>query len=615
MQIRYKYLLYIFLILILAIQRLFAQDMTDSLRVYDLQDTIVVVADRYKHQLKNLTNTYQIIPGQQVENISRHSALELVDIVFPSSYMLEKMVIGYGVGVEGAGTINMRGQGGKPNTGMLVLLNGHPDFMGIFGHPLPDVYGMDDVQQVEILAGPSSSVFGSQAMGGVINIKSGPDYNRLAKVSVAGGTYKTYNVGLNFAKMINKSGFFATIRHKHTDGHIDKSSFTSYHFQAGWQYQINPTWQLSIQGRYVPYEFDDPARTADPAGLGIYGKIKRSTGELILENSAEFIQGSTQIYGNWGEHQFWDGFESKDHTYGISSYQNLSLNSKLNLAVGGDLVFYGGQARNEYIPPGIVNDDKNELTSAGLYGLVMYNPFQNLSLKFGLRYQYNSLPLEEWAPMAGLNYSLTPAVKIYANYQAGFRFPTLNELYLFPISNPNLKQELIQTIESGIWLYWATVNSLRLTVFRNDVENIIQATPPPPPIPYANSGQADQMGFEAQLTQRVFSGFDLQLSYSYLDPDQLTAYNPRNQIKIFLNYNYGRFHSTLFGRYVDHLYAENKEKSRLQDYAVTNLILSYDLNPWNLNIKLLNLFDRAYDVQPDYQAPGFHFIAGFDYRL
>jgi outer membrane cobalamin receptor len=176
-----------------------------------------------------------------------------------------------------------------------------------------------------------------------------------------------------------------------------------------------------------------------------------------------------------------------------------------------------------------------------------------------------------------------------------------------------LKQELIQTIESGIWLYWADLNSLRLTLFRNDVENIIQA--PPPPIPYTNSGQADQMGFEAQLNQGVFKGFDLQLSYSYLDADQLTAYNPRNQIKIFLNYDYGRFHSTLFGRYVDHLYAKNNEKSRLKDYVVTNLILSYDLNPWNLHIKLLNIFDRAYDVQPGYPAPGFHFIAGFDYRL
>ena len=612
---RYKYIFCLLFIVNLVNHRVIAQDVGDSLQVYDLQDTIVVVADRYKHRLKDLTNTYQIIPGKQVESISRHSALEMVDIVFPSAYMIEKMIIGYGVGVEGAGTINMRGQGGKPNTGMLILLNGHPDFMGIFGHPLPDVYGLDDVQQVEILAGPSSSVFGSQAMGGVINIKSGPDYKRLAKVSMAAGSHKTYNIGLNFAKMINNNGFFATIRHKHTDGHIKQSSFTSYHFQAGWQYQINPNWQISVHGRYVPYEFDDPARKTDRAGLGAYAKIKRGTGEVILENSGEFVQGSTQIYGNWGHHRFYDGFESNDHSYGLSSYQHISLNSDLSFAVGGDLILYGGRAENNYIQPGIVNDEAHQLTSAGAYGLVMYNPLSNLSLKFGLRYQYNSLPLQQWAPVAGLNFSISPAIKIYANYQTGFRFPTLNELYLFPISNPDLKEELIQSVESGIWFYWSDLNSLRLTVFRNDVENIIQAPPPPPPIPYANSGKADQMGFEAQLTQRVLQGFDLQLSYSYLDPDHLTAYNPKHQIKIFLNYFRGRFRSTLFGRYVDHLYAKNNGNSRLKDYAVTNLILSYDLNPCDLNVKLLNLFDRSYYVQPGYPAPGFHFIAGFDYRF
>jgi len=612
---RYTFISIVLFLFASATRHVTAQEIKDSLKVYNLKDTIVVVADRYKQPLKNLTNTYQIVPGKLVENISQHSSLEMVDIVFPSAYLLQKMIVGYGVGSEGAGTINMRGQGGKPNTGMLVLLNGHPDFMGIFGHPLPDVYGMDDVEQIEILAGPSSTVFGSQAMGGVINIKAGPDYSRLVKLSMSAGSYKTYNVGLNFAKMLNRSGFFVTIRRKSTDGHIPKSSFRSYHFQTGWQYQINPHWQVSIQGRYVPYEFDDPVRTSDPAELGIYGKIKRGTGEVIIENSNDFIQGSTQVYGNWGEHRFYDGFESNDYAYGLSSYQNFSFAPNFSFAIGGDLIYYGGQARNDYVLPGIVNNDVHRFTSVAVYGLAMYNPYSNLSLKFGLRHQYNSQPLKAWAPVAGLSLSLTPAIKVYANYQAAFRFPTLNEFYLFPIANPNLDQELINTIEAGMWFYWSKMNSLRLTVYRNDVKNIIQAPPPPPLIPYANSGKADQIGIETQLTQQVAKGINLQFSYSYLNPDHLTAYNPRNQIKIFLNYDNGKFHTSFFARYVDHLYAANNEKSRLKDYTVTNLIVSYDLSHWNINLKLLNLFDRLYDVQPEYRAPGFHFIAGFDFRL
>ena len=223
MNLRSIITLFVFLLLITL--PVFSQDNEDDLQVYNLQDTIVVIADRYKLPLKNITYTYEIINGEKVRQLARHSALEMVDIAYPSAYMLDNKILGYGVGRDGAGTINIRGQGGKPNTGILVLLNGHPDFMGLFGHPLPDVYGMDDVDQVEILAGPTSSVFGSQAMGGVINIKTAPDYRHLLNLSVAGGKHGTYNLGLNLAKRLNTHGFYVSLRQKHTDGHIDKTSF------------------------------------------------------------------------------------------------------------------------------------------------------------------------------------------------------------------------------------------------------------------------------------------------------------------------------------------------------------------------------------------------------
>ena len=174
-----------------------ASESDDSLKVYDSQDTIVVVADRYQLPLKNLTYTHQVIPANIVSTYGTHSALELVDMSFPSAFTLDKKVIGYGVGPDGGGSVNIRGQGGKPNSGLLVLINGHPDIMGLFGHPLPDVYGIDEIDQVEILAGPTSTVFGSNAMGGVINIKTRPNYTKWFRFSAEGGSFNTYNLGLS----------------------------------------------------------------------------------------------------------------------------------------------------------------------------------------------------------------------------------------------------------------------------------------------------------------------------------------------------------------------------------------------------------------------------------
>ena len=281
-----------------------AQEQGDEMKIYDLQDTIVVVANRYQTTLKNLTYTHQLINNQEVEKLSTHSSLEVVDIFFPSAYTLDKKILGYGVGAEGAGSINLRGQGGKPNTGLLVLINGHPDFMGIFGHPLPDVYS-NDVNQVEIIAGPSSTVFGSQAMGGIVNINTRPDYSKFLKLFLEGGSHGTYNIGFNLNKSLGSGGFYLNAKHQHTDGHAQNTGFNSFHFQGGVDIRLNKIWKIGLSGRFVPYEFDDPVRNGtDPAQLGTYAKINRGNGDLIVENKSDILQGSTQIYGNWGHHRF-----------------------------------------------------------------------------------------------------------------------------------------------------------------------------------------------------------------------------------------------------------------------------------------------------------------------
>lgn len=607
---------HILIIIIFSIScNLFSQDSEQELQVYDLQDTIVVVADRFKVPLKNLTYTHQVVDRSLVATLSTHSSLEVIDIAFPSAFTLDKKIIGYGVGREGAGSINMRGQGGRPNTGMLVLINGHPDFMSLFGHPLPDVYGIDDVQQIEILAGPSSTVFGSQAMAGIVNIKTKPDYNQLVRLSVEAGSHRTYNLGVNVNKSFPDAGVFFSARRMQTDGHIDQSGFKSYHFQAGAEYQINPTWQLSLHGRFVPYEFDDPSRgTADPAMLGTYAKIKRGTGEVILENNGKILNGSSQFYANWGDHRFYDGFQSKDFTIGVSSYQQWKAGEDLSLAGGVDLIQYGGRAENKNTP-GVVNEDNHQLNSAGIYLLGLYSAISNTSLKLGLRYQYNSLPLASLSPVAGINYSVFSNLKLYANYQNGFRYPTLNELYLFPIANPDLKEERINSVEGGLWYFWAPKNSLRLTYYYNDVKNIIQAPQPPPPVPYTNSGAAIQQGIEAQVNFYVFRNFAVQGSYSYLDPNHITKFNPRHQIKYLLILEVNNIDIILNGKYVGQLYAENDSKSRLADYYVMNMILSWQIDPLKFNFKIRNLLNRKYESLPGYPAPAFHFFLGADYIL
>jgi len=614
----------VFILLMAFIFSLKAQTEQDTLSLYNLNDSIVVIANRYQVSMKNISDSYEVIPSEQIKDFANHSVLELVDISYPSAFVMDKRIMGYGVGPDGSGQVYLRGMGGQPNTGVLVLLNGHPDFMGIFGHPLPDVYGIDDIQQVEVLAGPGSTVFGSQAMGGVINIITQPDYSSLMKLSVEGGNYNTYKLGINIARQFGRNGLFFTLRKKQSDGHIDNTAFESFNIQAGWSYQFNPVWDLSVHGRYVPYSFDDPARVGldDVANLGTYAKIERGTGEIILKNMFDKLQGSTQIYTNLGKHRFYDGFESNDYTLGLSSYQNWLYSNNLSFAGGLDIIHYGGKAKNDFsfLPNGnpVVNTDEHQLTSYGLYILGFYSPWQIVHIKAGLRYQYNTLPLSQISPVAGISLNLHSSLKLFANYQNGFRNPTLMELYLFPSANNQLKEESVNSIEAGALFSWQNHNSFRIAVFKNQVENMIQSlrhTPPPPLYQFQNSGEADQWGIESKLKMMLVKNTGIQLGYSYIDPDQLTAFSPKHQFKYMLFSKYKRIGFNLYGKYIDGLYAANYSENSLPDYNILNFSLSYIFNTMEFYVKALNLLDRAYYVLPDYPAPGIQGRIGMIIKL
>ena len=584
---------------------------SDTLRVFESRDSVLVVADRLKLSLPEIAYTYQIIDKEAIQLLSQHSALELVDAVYPSAYILEKGVMGYGVGQAGAGNINIRGQGGRPNTGMLVLINGHPDFMGLFGHPLPDVYGTDDIQQIEILSGPASTLFGSQAMAGVINIRSMPDFTAPVKISASAGSYSSYNIGFNLNRHFNQHGFSLTVRQRATDGHIAKTSSKTLHLQTGWYYTISPAWQLSLEGRYVPFEFDDPSRIESKDQLGIYGKIRRGMAGINLKNDQGKFQGSTQVFTNLGHHRFYDGFESHDFSWGASSYQQWKASSKLNLAGGGEFIRYGGKAN--------VQDQKFREDTFGIYLLGFYTLSPLLNLKGGLRYQYSSLNLQQVTPQAGIALNILPNVQVYANYQSGFRYPTINELYLFQYSNPYLKAEEINSVEGGFMYYWPSQDHIRITVFRNNVNNLIT----PPPAPMTNSGAAKQWGMEVESQYTMTSWLSGQVGISLMDPGRLTAFNPQTQLKYQFHLHRAWFSAICYGKYVEKIFVENDSHLQLPDYHLLNLVLNATYSKWSLNVQLLNILDRkyiAFKYPPylalaDYRAPGFHFMTGLTYSL
>ncbi len=576
---------------------------------YRLQDSVVVVASRYAAPIWSETNALTVIPAADIERIADHSLLEAVQWEIPSAFLADTRIGGFGIGTAGTGMLSLRGQGGRPNTGVAVMIDGHPDFMGIFGHPLPDVYGMDNVERVDILLGPASTIFGGGALGGVVNIVSRSAMRNSFRISAEGGSWGTYASSLSVSRAFGAHGVQLTVAHSSTDGHLPQSDFRTTRVQAGWDWRMNSTWQISLRGRYVPYTFDDPTRNGDPAGLGTYGDIRRGMGQIVLRNDGAAVSGSTQAHFNAGHHEFFDGFVSDDQTLGLSTYQQWRAGEQLSVAAGGDLLRYGGSAN--------LNNIENVLTTAGAYAVAMYSPTARLHLRGGLRWQHHSLDLSTVAPTFGASVVPFAGLRVYVNYQSGFRHPTLRELSLFPSSNPDLTEERSTGYEAGCE-YGLPGGFIRFAAYRTHAVDMITtvANPsPPPPVRFQNAVEAEQWGMEATVRWRLLPFLHAQLAWNSLDPDGLTAFNPAQQFKYMILADAGSVHLAVAGQYVHDLFAGDNHTLHMPDYHLLDLSASWQLPAIEVYLKARNVLDRSYAILPGYEAPGAHYLLGLRYAL
>ena len=155
-------------------------------------DEVVVTGTRNSTDIRHLPMTITTVNHLKLTESHRTSVLPTLTEQVPSLFVTSRGVMGYGVSGGAAGGISLRGISGGSGQ-LMVLIDGHPQYMGIFGHPIADVYQSLMSEKVEVLRGPASVLYGSNAMGGVINIVTRKMLEDGVKtdVSVAYGSYNT----------------------------------------------------------------------------------------------------------------------------------------------------------------------------------------------------------------------------------------------------------------------------------------------------------------------------------------------------------------------------------------------------------------------------------------
>jgi iron complex outermembrane receptor protein len=131
---------------------------------------------------------------------------------------------------------------------------------GNYGHPLPDAYIASDVEKVEIIRGPASTLYGTNAMGGVVNIitKMQKENGFKANARLMFGSYNTQKYMTNTGFKMNGFDVFASFNHDQTDGHRDSSDFKINNGYARVGYNINSRFNLNADFSIANFDATDP---------------------------------------------------------------------------------------------------------------------------------------------------------------------------------------------------------------------------------------------------------------------------------------------------------------------------------------------------------------------
>lgn len=602
-----------------------ASGQEDSVRIARnlTTDEVVVTGTRNETDIRHLPMTISVVDRKQLESNYQPSVLPTLTEQVPGLFTTSRGIMGYGVSTGAAGGMSLRGIGGSPTAGLLVLIDGHPQYMGLMGHPIADAYQTMMTERVEVLRGPASVLYGSNAMGGVINIvtRQMKEEGSKTDIQAAYGSYNTLQTEVTNRLKRGRFSSIVTGSYNRSDGHRPDMDFEQYGGYAKLGYDFNDRWKLWGDVNVTHFNASNPGTVAAPY-IDNDSRITRGMASAALENHYRRTSGALSFFYNWGRHKINDGyhpgeepqtahFNSKDRMMGISWYQSASLFEGNRITAGFDYQHFGGESWYKVLATG----EKQPQVDKQLDELAGYVDFRQnigswLSLDAGLRVDHHSHTGTEWIPQGGLAFHLPRQAELKAMVSKGFRNPTIRELFMFS-KNPDLLPESLVSYELA-YTQRLCDNSLTygLNLYYINGKNIIQVDPAQRK--NVNTGHIENWGAEATVAYRFNAHWQADANYSWLHMEHPVLAAPEHKLYVGANYQQGRWTAASGVQYIRGLYTSVTQGQEKQEtFVLWNLNISYRLcNFASLFVKGENLLAQRYEINAGYPMPKATFMGG-----
>jgi vitamin B12 transporter len=575
-----------------------------------------------------------------------------------------------GVSLQESGTVGESAvlslRGTEPSQ-TLILLDGvrlNPPFLGRFD--LGNFF-TDEIGQVEIVRGAQSALYGSDAVGGVVNLRTRrPVLPKEISVTLGAGNFKTFRETLSVGGKQTQGDYRLTVSRTDSGGQFDHDRYggTAVSAEAGLNLGQEDRLEIVPRAQWdrkelaitdVPGPFSEACTDkASDAGncvefaSDVNRELERTFFFDVLKYDKTILPWwSISLTGAVVKTHLdednppepgaadpaWSYFEETETT-------ETTLNLQQNFVwLNGQVFTLGVEYVSDRVDAEISAPVIEELTgpfppidrgraNAALYLQQLWKRDKDFTLQAGVRIDKNSQFGRAVNPKVSSAYTLArTGTRLRAGWGTGFRAPTFQALYFPLFGNPDLDPEKSWSWEAGIRQpVLGETLILDVLFFRIDYKDLIQQTPG-----FENIGDARTQGVESVFEVRVISSMTVKANYTYLaaedqDSDQRLPFRPRHQGNISLLYAPTvNFSANLDVNMVSSqaltVDMVTPDGSLLTGdapgYARVDLSATYDvfgrffsLRETRFFVRIQNLLDREYQEIPGFPAPGIHFLAG-----
>jgi vitamin B12 transporter len=480
---------------------------------------------------------------------------------------------------------------------------------------------LDNLDKVEVSRGPFSSLYGSQSIGGSINMithkgKGKPTFSYLQEV----GSYNTYKEKISAQGKLGKLAYsFGASRTdvrsfyeaKFKNGNHERDPFGNTNTSLRLDYELNDNFEIGVSQRYsyAKYDYDYGFSSPPSDDFVNTAKFQQNIGSFYLKNkindflSHKFTYGVVDIQRRGWESSgdYWYRGKSDQFKYALDYKPALFYNA----IIGYD---YTGDRGEYYWEPS--NEPKHRSNSKGVYMENIIRPIDNLFISFIVREEDHSTAGKNATYGLSSSYFIEQTnTKIKASIGTGFRAPSLYELFGSYVGKRDLSPEKSKSGEIGFEQnFLKNKFTFGSTVFRNDIRDRIESDPAT--WEYYNAGKAEIYGVENFAEYRVNDKTSLRLTYDYLharneaDKSRLLR-RPDNKFGLIFNTLFGKLKVAPELYYVgNRIDTASSVNYKLKSYILLNLGLNYKVND-NFEIfgRVENILNYDYQLVYGYETP------------